>query len=103
MLDVCPQENISELLLGGMTNQRSASPLSRQGELPRATIGGYFQDRFLSPYSAPTISHGDFITKPSRFNGLIPDNVDLICGGLTGPPSRGESRRRSARRSPTAA
>lgn len=80
VLDVCPQANLSELLLGGMTNNGSASLLARQGELPRATIGGYFQERFPSPYSAPTITHGDFITKPSRFNGLIPDNVDLVCG-----------------------
>lgn len=80
VLDVCPQANLSELLLGGMTNQGSASLLARQGELPRATIGGYFQERFPSPYSAPTITHGDFITKPNRFNGLIPHNVDLVCG-----------------------
>ncbi len=80
VLDVCPQANLSELLLGGMTNQGSARLLARQGELPRATIGGYFQERFPSPYSPRSITHGAFITKPSRFNRLIPDNVDLVCG-----------------------
>ena len=80
-LDVCPQANLSELLLGGMQNDGSARLLTRQGELPRATVAGYFQERFPSPYVPPaTINHGDFITKPSRFNRLIPENVDLICG-----------------------
>jgi len=81
VLDVCPQANLSELLLGGMQNDGSARLLARQGELPRATIAGYFQERFPTPYKAPaTITHGDFITTPSRFNKLIPENVDLVCG-----------------------
>ena len=49
VIDMCPQANLSELLLGGLTNHGSGNLLARQGELPRATIGGYFQERLPSP------------------------------------------------------
>jgi len=79
-IDVCPQANLSELLLGGLTNDGSTNLLSRQGEAGRATIGGYFQERLPSPYSAPAFAQDDFITNPSDYNNAIPENVDLICG-----------------------
>lgn len=79
-VDVCPQANLSELLLGGLTNNGSQNLLARQGELPRATVGGYFQLRLPSPYSAPPFVPADFITSPHVHNGAIPDNIDLVCG-----------------------
>lgn len=80
-IDVCPQANLSELLLGGLTNDGSRNLLARQGEIPRATIGGYFQIRLPEPYTAPgAVTHGEFITRPSEYNPSIPDNVELICG-----------------------
>lgn len=79
-IDACPQANLSELLLGGLTNDGSKNLLARQGEIPRATIGGYFQERLPSPYTAPTINHADYITTPSDYNDAIPQNVDLVCG-----------------------
>lgn len=79
-IDVCPQANLSELFLGGLSNNGSEKLLARQGELPRATIGGYFQQRLPSPYSPPTITPGDFITNPHDINDQIPSNIDLICG-----------------------
>ena len=41
-LDVCPQANLSELFLGGLTNSGSKNLLLRQGLVPRCTVGGYF-------------------------------------------------------------
>jgi cellulose biosynthesis protein BcsQ len=79
-LDACPQANLSELLLGGLTNNGSTHLLSRQGELPRATIGGYFQERLPAPYSVPAITHADFMTTPHDYNSAIPSNVELVCG-----------------------
>lgn len=79
-IDVCPQANLSELLLGGLTNDGSHNLLARQGELPRATIGGYFQSRLPSPYAPPAISPADFITTPASYNPMIPENVELVCG-----------------------
>jgi hypothetical protein len=68
------------MLLGGLTNDGSTNLLQRQGEFPRATIGGYFQERLPSPYSPPTFDANDFITQPASYNHAIPENVDLICG-----------------------
>lgn len=79
-MDVCPQANLSELFLGGLTNSGSKNLLTRQGLVPRCTVGGYFQLRLPAPYAAPPFSARDFITKPYSFNHNIPDNIDLLCG-----------------------
>jgi cellulose biosynthesis protein BcsQ len=80
-LDLCPQANLSELLLGGLENHGSDNLLRRQGETQRATVGGYFQTRLPSPYTLPAHhSPIGFLTKPSRFNREIPQNIDLLCG-----------------------
>lgn len=80
VIDVCPQANLSELLLGGLNQKGSDILLMRQGLTPRATIGGYFQMRLPSPYSAPNFNPNDFLTKPSRYNSYIEENIDLLCG-----------------------
>lgn len=79
-IDVCPQANLSELFLGGLANGGSDKLLARQGAVPRATIGGYFQRRLPNPYSAPQIDSVDYITWPHEMNSEIPENIDLICG-----------------------
>lgn len=80
VVDVCPQANMSELLLGGLTNGGSQNLLLRQGETQRATIGGYFQLRLPAPYSPPDFEARDFITRPQEYNESIPSNIDLVCG-----------------------
>lgn len=79
-IDVCPQANLSELLLGGLNQGGSDNLLKRQGTSPRATIGGYFQTRLPSPYTAPAFTASDYITTPAEFNSYIPQNIDLVCG-----------------------
>ena len=79
-VDVCPQANLSELFLGGLTGNGSNNLLQRQGMLPRCTIGGYFQVRLPSPYTTPKFTAQDYITTPFNYNSNIPQNVDLICG-----------------------
>jgi len=79
-IDVCPQANLSELLYGGLTGHGSDVLLARQGEATRRTVGGYFETRLPSPYTAPAISPEAFISVPSEYNDLIPKNVDLIAG-----------------------
>jgi cellulose biosynthesis protein BcsQ len=79
-VDVCPQANLSELFLGGLTRNGSNNLLQREGMIPRCTIGGYFQARLPSPYTSPVFSARDFITTPSNYNDSIPTNIDLICG-----------------------
>lgn len=79
-IDVCPQANLSELFLGGLANGGSDKLLARQGAVPRATVGGYFQRRLPAPYSPPAVEPTDFITRPSDSNPEVPTNIDLICG-----------------------
>jgi len=80
VIDVCPQANLSELMLGGLHKSGSDNLLKIQGGSVRSTIGGYFQLRLPLPYSAPTISHDDFISKPFMYNQSVPNNIDLMCG-----------------------
>lgn len=79
-VDVCPQANFSELLLGGLVNGGSSNLLQIQGQVPRGTIGGYFQLRLPSPYSKPDFNAHDFLTIPHNKNHQIPTNVQLLCG-----------------------
>ena len=78
---MCPQANLSELLLGGMNSDSGGrNLLSRHGVTPRASIGGYFQTRLPSPYRTPTFNPQHFITTPHDFNPNIPENLALVCG-----------------------
>jgi cellulose biosynthesis protein BcsQ len=79
-VDVCPQANLSELFLGGLTNKGSTNLLAIQGQTPRCSIGGYFQVRLPSPYNPPKFTPQDFVMKPSKKNRRIPENIDLVCG-----------------------
>lgn len=79
-IDACPQANLSELFLGGLTNSGSDNLLKRQGLVQRCTIGGYFQLRLPAPYANPDFTARDFLTRPIDYNSDIPPNVDLLCG-----------------------
>jgi cellulose biosynthesis protein BcsQ len=79
-IDVCPQANLSELLLGGLAHGGSAALLALQGETTRRTIGGYFERRLPSPFSVPAISPSIYTSHPSEYNIQIPTNIDLIAG-----------------------
>ena len=79
-LDLCPQANLSELMLGGLVGKGSQSLLQVQGQNPRATVGGYFQMRLPNPYTVPTIAPSSFIIHPANYNTHVPDNVDLLAG-----------------------
>jgi cellulose biosynthesis protein BcsQ len=79
-IDACPQANMSELLLGGLTNEGSRKLLEIQGMVPRRAIGGYFQMRLPAPFEAPAFSAEDFISTPRSYNQYVPGNIDLLCG-----------------------
>ena len=80
VIDVCPQANLSELFLGGINQGGSDNLLKRQGCIPRATIGGYFQMRLPQPYSVPNFVAEEYLTSPNLYNNFIPSNIDLLCG-----------------------
>ncbi|TQF79057.1 ParA family protein [Elioraea sp. Yellowstone] len=80
VVDACPQANLSELLLGGLTGMGSQHLLQQHGAVPRRSLGGYFQQRLSSPYNVPTFQPQDFIATPSTLNSAIPNNIHLVCG-----------------------
>lgn len=80
IIDMCPQANLSEIVLGGQEGNGSKNLLINQGKVPRCSIGGYFDIRLPSPFTPPNFSANDFITKPINFNKAIPENIDLVCG-----------------------
>lgn len=80
VVDLCPQANLSELLLGGLLGGGAINLISLFNE-KRATIGGYFQDRLPSPFTFPAdINVYDYLTKPNDFNKFIPSNIFLLAG-----------------------
>jgi cellulose biosynthesis protein BcsQ len=79
-IDICPQANLSELMLGGLNNKGSQKLLGRHGLVPRCSLGGYFQLRLPSPYAPPAFNAHDFITTPIEHNRGIARNIDLVCG-----------------------
>ncbi len=79
-IDACPQANLSELFLGGLTGDGGKKLLQQQGRTPRCSIGGYFQVRLPSPYNVPAFDPHDFITSPAQYNTLIPKNIGIVCG-----------------------
>ncbi|MFZ6690117.1 ParA family protein [Undibacterium sp. SXout11W] len=79
-IDMCPQANMSELLLGGLQNNGSGKLLQRQGATPRCSIGGYFDVRMPSAHQVPKFNAMDFITQPHLYNSSIPKTIDLVCG-----------------------
>ena len=80
LIDLCPQANLSEILLGGQEGKGSNNLLLNQGKTPRCSIGGYFDLRLRAPYAPPNFMASDYVTSPFRYNSSIPKNIDLICG-----------------------
>lgn len=78
VLDMCPQANLTEMLLGGK-DETAAALDDFYSSKPRRSIGGYFEARLNSPF----ISIGDtsdFQVRPSDHNGNIPSNLILVPG-----------------------
>lgn len=78
VIDLCPQANVSETLLGGaVTSPKAMHALL--DKKPRATIAGYLEERLSSPFRmVPDIE--PYVTAPSDFNKTIPENLYLVCG-----------------------
>lgn len=78
VLDMCPQANVSETLLGGFPKggRAMAELLARK---PRASIAGYLDARLSSPFKRLD-DVDSFVCRPSNYNASIPKNVNLVCG-----------------------
>jgi cellulose biosynthesis protein BcsQ len=80
VIDVCPQANLSELMLGGQENGGGKNLLALHGKIPRCSIGGYFQSRLPKPFDASGIIPLNYISSPSASNQSVPGNVSLLAG-----------------------
>lgn len=80
VVDLCPQANLSELLLGGLIGRGSLNLNTMHNQPIRCSIGGYFQARLPSPYTIPNINPVNYICQPSNFNQSISPNIHLVAG-----------------------
>lgn len=78
VIDLCPQANVSEILLGGYPDSVESMDLLL-GKTPRATVAGYLEARLNSPFRMIE-DVSKFITCPIESNRNIPGNLKLICG-----------------------
>ena len=79
LVDMCPQANLSEIILGG--NGKGSAQLSEilsKGK-HRLTSGGYFDNRINSPHKLIGIE-GDYLVNGNTYNNELPKNLWLICG-----------------------
>ena len=78
VVDMCPQANVSEIILGG--NGKGTQVLADLLKEPdRRTIGGYFDSRIAQPHVI-TGNETGFSVRPSDFNQKIPKNLFLVVG-----------------------
>lgn len=78
VIDMCPQANVSEILLGGNGTgaKHLAALLEKQ---PRQTIGGYFDERIAQPHGK-TGTEVSFVLQLDRINANLPKNMFLVAG-----------------------
>lgn len=78
LVDMCPQANLSEIVLGG--NGKGAESLEGLlAEKNRKTVGGYLDTRIASPHKV-TNHEGDYLIRARDFNEHAPGNLWLIVG-----------------------
>lgn len=78
LVDMCPQANLSEIILGG--NDEGSKHLEAiLGKPSRKTVGGYFDSRISSPHQK-TGHEVDYLIHGQRYNENLPSNLYLLCG-----------------------
>ncbi|TPI10848.1 ParA family protein [Mesorhizobium sp. B4-1-3] len=77
ILDLCPQANSSEILLG--SDELSLNYTKLLLGPVRKSIGGYIERRLNSPFINNT-DYRDFTISPVEYNKHIPENVRLVAG-----------------------
>lgn len=78
VLDLCPQANVSEALLGGFP-KGSKAMMDLLERRPRASVAGYLDARLSSPFRKLD-DVAPYICRPSKYNAAIPKNLSLVCG-----------------------
>ncbi len=78
VIDLCPQANISQFLLGGGKKGYSANQKLQTLATRRNIVG--FMDWLISGNSSFTSISGSYMTDVSKHNNYISDNLYLIAG-----------------------
>lgn len=79
VIDMCPQANVSEILLGGNgSGGEILQELIKKPDNPQ-TIGGYYHQRILQPHEK-TGDEATFLVKVNDFNKNASENLHLIAG-----------------------
>ena len=77
--DMCPQSNISEILLGGNGDgERNIAKLSDEGR----TIAGYIKDRYRESKLEKLGTELSYVIPVNQYNKNIPSNLFLLPGDL---------------------
>lgn len=79
VIDMCPQANISMMLLGGGIRGEACVVDACVAPMP-STVVGYLGQVLSSGPGAPLPHPGYFLKKVSDFNQAIPKNLYLMCG-----------------------
>lgn len=78
LVDMCPQANLSEIVLGG--NGKGADRLQKMlSGADRKTVGGYFDARIASPHKI-TGTEAEYPLRTKEHNRNLPGNLYLIVG-----------------------
>lgn len=78
VIDLCPQSNVSETLLGGYLTSPDAIHALTARDV-RATVAGYVEARLSSPFRQLE-DINPFVSRPIETNKSVPHNLYLICG-----------------------
>lgn len=76
VIDLCPQANVSSMLLGGIIEGEARLIEYAEGG---NTIAGYIDDRIRSPYISPNTG-ASYVRQPRTVNNAIPNNLFLVAG-----------------------
>lgn len=79
VIDMCPQANVSMMLLGGGTNGES-NVLSLCTLQRPQTVVGYITEVISQGQGAAIPSPSSFYTQVNQFNNKLPSNLYLLCG-----------------------
>ena len=79
VIDMCPQSNISTMLLGG-NGEGSRNALNLMNN--KKTIAGYIQVRESRSRRDKTGSELEYFVKPCDYNKNMPDNLYLVAGDI---------------------
>ena len=80
-IDLCPQANLSELLLGGLEGRGGINLEALYNKTVRCSVGGYFQQRISTPFARWQDSdYVNYLSVPNQYNANIPDNIKLLAG-----------------------